>query len=104
MSTPIFRPTQMANQRRSQRIILSVPLRVSGNLPNGRPFLEHAKTLIVSAHGALLQLEEPVQDGQALSIRNIKTGEEMPCQVVDLNLGANAVVEVGIEFLQPNPR
>src|SRR5437879_2981864 len=68
MSTPNIRPTQTANQRRSQRILLSVPLRVSGKRANGTPFVEHTKTLIVSAHGALLQLKEPVQDGQALSI------------------------------------
>ena len=84
--------------------MLSVPLRVSGKLANGTPFVEHTKTLIVSAHGALLQLEEPVQDGQDLNIRNVTTGEEMPCQVVDLNRGANAVIEAGIEFSQPNPR
>ena len=104
MSTSNIRPPQTANQRRSQRIVLSVPLRVSGKLANGTPFVEHTKTLIVSAHGALLQLEEPVQDGQDLNIRNVTTGEEMPCQVVDLNRGANAVIEVGIEFSQPNPR
>lgn len=104
MSTPNIRPTQTANQRRSQRILLSVPLRVSGKRANGTPFVEHTKTLIVSAHGALLQLKEPVQDGQALSIRNVTTGEEIPCKVVDLNPGANAVAEVGIEFSQRNPR
>ena len=104
MSTQNIRPTQTANQRRSQRILLSVPLRVSGKRANGTPFVEHTKTLIVSAHGALLQLKEPVQDGQALSIRNVTTGEEIPCKVVDLNPGANAVAEVGIEFWQPNPR
>ena len=104
MSTPNIRPTQAANQRRSQRILLSVPLRVSGKRANGTQFLEHAKTLIVNAHGALLQLQEPVGEGQILNIRNVITGEEASCKVVDLNPGTSGVAEVGLEFAQPNPR
>ena len=104
MSTPNIRPTQAANQRRSQRILLAIPVRVSGKRANGSSFVEHAKTLIVNAHGALLQLEEPVREGQALSVRNVITGEETPCKVVDLSPGTNGVGEVGVEFAQPNPR
>jgi hypothetical protein len=102
MSTPNIRSTQAANQRRSQRILLSVPLRVSGKRTNGTPFVEHAKTLIVNAHGALLQLQEPVWEGQMLSVRNVTTGEEIPCKVVDLSPVANGVSEIGVEFAQPN--
>jgi hypothetical protein len=104
MSTPNIRPTQAANQRRSQRILLAVPLRVSGKRTNGTSFVEHAKTLIVNAHGALLQLQEPVREGQALNIRNVVTGEEAPCKVVDLSPGTNGMSEIGVEFAQSNPR
>jgi hypothetical protein len=104
MSTPEIRPTQVTNQRRSQRVLLAVPLRVSGQGTNGAPFVEHTKTLIVNAHGALLQLQEPVQEGQTVSVRNVTTGEEMPCKVVDLSPGAKGVSEIGVEFAQPSPR
>ena len=104
MSTPNIRPTQMANQRRSQRILLSVLLRVSGKRANGAPFVEHTKTLIVNAHGTLMQLQEPVRDGQSLSIRNVITGEEALCTVVDLSPGADGLAEIALEFAQPNPR
>jgi PilZ domain len=104
MSTPNIRPTQVANQRRSQRVLLAVPLRVSGKRTNGAPFVEHTKTLIVNAHGALLQLQEPVREGETLSVRNVTTGEEMPCKVVDLSPGANGFSEIGVEFEQPSPR
>src|SRR5258708_12120901 len=103
MSTPNIRPTQVANQRRSQRILLSVPLRVSGKRVNGTVFVEHTKTLIVNAHGALLQLQEPVREGQKLSVRHVTTGEEIPCTVVDLSPGANGVAEIGVQFAQANP-
>jgi hypothetical protein len=104
MSTPNIRPTQVANQRRSQRVLLSVPLRVSGKQLNGGPFVEHTKTLIVNAHGALLPLQEPVSEGQALNIKNVVTGEEVACKVVDSNPGGNGLAEIGVEFVQANPR
>ena len=104
MSTPNTRPTLTANQRRSQRILLSVPLRVSGKRPNGTAFVEHTKTLIVSAHGALLQLQEHVLQDQPLNVRNAVTGEEVVCKVVDLNPGGSGLAEIGVEFEQANPR
>lgn len=104
MSTPNHRPTLTANQRRSQRILLSVPLRVSGKRPNGTAFVEHTKTLIVSAHGALLQLEESVLQDQSLNVRNVVTGEEVVCKVVDLNPGGSGLAEIGVEFAEANPR
>lgn len=104
MSTPNIRPGALANQRRSQRILLAVPLRVSGKRANGAAFVEHVSTLIVNAHGALIPLREAVRDGQPLNLRNMTTGEEVHCTVVDLNPGANGVPEVGVEFMEPNPR
>ena len=104
MSTPNIRPTQTANQRRSQRVLLSVPLRVSGKRLNGAPFVEHTQTLIVNAHGALFPLQEPVREGQGLNVKNVVTGEEVACKVVDLNPGGNGLAEIGVEFAQPNPR
>src|SRR5258708_12059433 len=103
MSTPNTRPTLTANQRRSQRILLSVPLRVSGKRPNGTAFVEHTKTLIVSAHGALLQLQEYVLQDQPLNVRNVVTGEEGVCKVVDLNPGVTGLPQIGVEFVQSNP-
>jgi hypothetical protein len=44
-------PVTFANQRRSQRILLAVPLLVSGRHADGTVFVEHAFTLIVNASG-----------------------------------------------------
>ncbi len=104
MSTPNVRPGTVANQRRSQRILLSVPLRVTGKRMNGSSFTEHTNTLIVNAHGALIQLREAVHNGQALSLKNMGTGEEAHCTVMDVNEGPNGVPEVGVEFDEANPQ
>jgi hypothetical protein len=104
MSTPNhLRPTAVANQRRSQRILLSVRLRVSGKHVDETSFTEHT-TLIVNAHGALIQLREAVKVGQPLSLNNVATGEEARCTVIDVNEGSNGVLEVGVEFSDACPR
>ena len=68
------RPTVYANQRRSQRIMLAVPVVVSGRRANNAPFAERTSTLIVNAHGALIQLQESVLRGRSLRMRNVATG------------------------------
>ncbi len=104
MSTPIIRSSMFANQRRSQRILLAVPLRVSGKRANGTSIEEHTSTLIVNAHGALIAMQEPVLEGQMLMVKNVTTGEELVCAVADVNIGANGEPEIGLEFVEPNPR
>jgi len=104
MSSQNLRPNAPANQRRTQRILLSVALRVSGKQMDGSPFVEHTHTLIVNADGALLQLRQAVHLNQPLYLRNVSTGEEEQCTVVDMNDGASGVPEVGVEFAKPNSR
>ena len=104
MSTPNLRPSPSASQRRSQRILLSVRIQVSGKRATGESFSENATTLVVNAHGALLLLHEIVSESQLLHVQNISTGESVACRVVDINSGANGSSEVGVEFSQPAPR
>lgn len=96
-------PRPSGQQRRSQRILLSVSVVVSGQQANGSPFLEHTKTLVVNAHGALIQLREPVLAGQQLRIKHLATNEEMACTVADIARGSGEAPEVGIAFTKPSP-
>jgi hypothetical protein len=61
VGTPNIRHVSLAQQRRSQRVLLSVPLLVSGVHENRTTFSERATTTVVNAHGALLRLRERVQ-------------------------------------------
>jgi hypothetical protein len=99
VSTSSLRP----QQRRSQRILLSVSILVSGQQANGSPFSERTKTQVVNAHGALIQLREPVLVGQQLRIKHLATNEEVACTVADLSRGSGDVPEVGIAFTKPSP-
>ncbi|HWO33338.1 MAG TPA: hypothetical protein VNO32_31455 [Candidatus Acidoferrum sp.] len=103
MNTPNVRPGSSASQRRSQRMMLSVPLQVSGKNENGPVFDEYTSTLIVNAHGGLVLLKQAVSKGHILTLKNLKSGDEAACTVIDINSGANEVQEVGFEFVQANP-
>jgi hypothetical protein len=87
-----------ANQRRSQRILLAVPLLVSGQHADGTAFVEHASTLIVNASGGLIALKEIVSVAQALSLKNATTDKEISCAVVNVERRGSGLNGVGIEF------
>src|ERR1700675_4696633 len=87
-----------ANQRRSQRILLAVPLSASGRRADETAFIERASTLIVSASGELVALKETVLVPQILSLKNENTNGEISCAVVNFDRQANGLQEVGIEF------
>ncbi len=99
-----LRSTSYMNQRRSQRIVLAVPLEVSGIRPNGNRFTENSRTLIVNAHGGLIQLREAVNREQILTIRNLQTLEDLRCLVVHINQGQDGMNEVGVEFVDGSAR
>lgn len=98
MTTSDFHPVPHVHQRRSQRVMLSVSIMVSGRRPNGSPFLERTKTLVVNAHGGLIQLREPVNKGQKLRITNLSTNEEVSCTVASIDHGSADAPEVGVGF------
>jgi len=89
---------------RSRRILLTVPILVCGKYPSEDPFSERTHTVVVNAHGALIQLCERVFAGKKLRLKNLTTNEEINCEVIDINLGNSTKPEVGVEFSEPYPR
>ena len=92
-----------ASRRRSQRVLLQVPVLVQGVIGNGGAFEEETETLAVNAHGALLLLAQRVTAGQKLALKHRKTQEEMECSVVWLGPVKGGKYEVGIEFTHSKP-
>ncbi len=99
MSTTPIRLHKYMQQRRSQRVMLSVKIVVSGNRLDRQRFSEETRTSVV-----LILLVEKVTLGQLLTIRNAKSGEEIRGKVVDVGPEHADKFEVGIEFLEPSPR
>ena len=93
----------MSNRRRSQRVLLRIPISVIAQTPNKTFAREETHTLVVSAHGALIHLELKVRIGQVIIIKNPETGEEQSCRVSYLSPLSEGKSEIGIEFVKPSP-
>jgi len=93
----------MSNRRRSQRVLLRMPIAVIASGPDKKMLRENTHTLVVNAHGALINLDLPVRVGQVVILQNPETGEEQSCRVVRINPVRDRKTEVGIEFLKPAP-
>jgi hypothetical protein len=91
------------NKRRSQRLVLSVPIVAYRSQKLGLPFSEGTRTLVVSAHGALISLAAKVEADQGLVLKHALSGEEQECRVVFTQKKRMGPTEVGIEFRQPAP-
>ncbi len=89
--------------RRSQRLLLDVPLIVRGETPELQPFQEETFTIVVSAHGALLVLATKVAPGQKLLLMNPQTWDEREGRVAYSGSPYGGLAHVAIEFTRPAP-
>jgi hypothetical protein len=92
-----------ANRRRSQRVLMTIPVRVSGKTGATLPFNEDAHTRAISAHGALILLSTPVHRGQRLTLSNVQTKAALECVVAHIDRRQKNQPQVGVEFMLPNP-
>jgi hypothetical protein len=76
---------------------------VYGATESGNPFNEITQTLIINANGGLIELATPVAKGQRLFIANMKTGDEIACDVATLGSHVGGKAQVGIRFAEPSP-
>jgi len=91
-----------ANRRRSQRVILNVPITISGDGTSGN-FSEQTKTMVVNAHGALIMLSAKVSQGQTLELKSPTNPESQSCKVVYIGPTVQGQTQVGVEFSKPAP-
>lgn len=104
MSAPSGHFVTNGKQRRSQRILISAPVRVSGKNSAGAVFEEYTSTIVVNSHGALILLKEKVLIGQAVTIQHIASQEEIACIVKGKNPEPDGLPEIAVEFQKPSPR
>ena len=93
-----------ADARRTQRILLQVPILVRAQFPGDEPITEETKTLEVNAHGALIALSMKVRPGQNLFLKNWATAKEQECRVVHVREKPIGKNDVGVAFPFPMPK
>ncbi len=89
--------------RRSQRLVLSIPVVAYRSQKPGLLFSEGTRTLAVSAHGASISLTAKVAADQNIVLKHALTGEEQECRVISTQTSLTGPAEVGLEFLHPAP-
>jgi hypothetical protein len=92
-----------ANRRRSQRVLMTIPVRVSGQTAVGLHFEEETQTRAISAHGALILVSTQVYRGQRLTLSNVQTKGALECVVAHIARHQSDHPHVGVEFMLPNP-
>ena len=104
MTSPSSNHASIPNRRRSQRVLLRLPVLIIARGADNQHVSENAFTTNVSAHGALLLLTMRVALNQKILIRNPDTLEEQFVRVVHVTPAAEGKSEVGVEFLRPAPK
>jgi len=90
-------------RRRNVRVMLTVPLRVSGKTEIGEKFSVRAMSHTVSLHGASVELEQSVVLGEILQLENEITREKVEGKVVSIRRGRDGKRFVAIEFTEREP-
>jgi PilZ domain len=96
-------PTSAGPRRRSQRVLMQVPVRIRGNDAQGKTFQEETATLAISAHGALILMEGRVTSGGKVFMQHNGTKQEQECHVVFLGPVRSGKAEIGLEFSESCP-
>jgi len=92
-----------ANRRRSQRVLMTIPARVSGQNVLRSPFEEETHTRAISAHGALILISAQLYRGQRLTLSNVQAKAALECVVAHIDRHQSDHPQVGVEFMLPNP-
>lgn len=100
---PSSTPAHPNLRRRSQRVLMQVPVCVRGNDALGQGFAEETETLAINAHGALIPMTARVTSGSKVLIQHKRTQEEQECHVAFLGPVRNGRAEIGLEFSGPRP-
>src|SRR5208282_2099797 len=92
-----------AGQRRSERVLIDVPVEIGGESADHCVFREETFTVTVSAHGALVMLATKVAPGQRLTVMNTASREEREGRVAYMGPIHAGLAQVAVEFIRPAP-
>jgi PilZ domain len=90
------------DRRRSQRVLIGVPVSLIG-MGKDQQFEEATETVVISERGCLVKLAKPLDRGASVRLTNPKTSQEALCKVVYIGQHAGGKTEIGLEFAQEHP-
>jgi hypothetical protein len=93
-----------ASNRRSQRVLLQVPVVIRAETPEGKRVQAQGFTSAVNAHGGLLESPLKVMVNQRITIVNPHTGNEVGGRTVRVERASSELFSVAFEFDRPSPQ
>ena len=90
-------------RRRSQRVLLQVPVLLWTEGAKGDLQVQ-AFTLVVNAHGGLLEAPLRLVANQKITLVNPSTGKRAECRVVRSDGQRDAIYTIAFEFDHPDPK
>jgi hypothetical protein len=94
-------PAAGQNKRRTERVLLRIPIEISGEDSGGKAFQEKTFTLIINRHGARVALRAHVRPGTLVTVKNLQSTLSARFRIVGpsgRSLGEGP--EWGVECLQ----
>jgi hypothetical protein len=95
--------TAFATSRRSRRVFHKARLKAHGRSHDGKKFREVCETVVVNAHGGLLNFSNEIDNGEMIVLENPVTDEQLECRVVFVGEMGDRGQRIGVEFLTPAP-
>jgi hypothetical protein len=92
------------NQRRSERVLLQMPLVVDVEIEPGKSLHLDAFSLVANAHGGLLEMSLKVSKGQKLLLSIPSAGLQESATVVAVRGTEDGGYAVSFEFNNPAPQ
>jgi len=93
-------PEQL-NRRRSERVVLRIPVMVLAENEQRQQIRVQAETQVVNAHGGLMCMREHLHVGQSFLLNNPLNLMEMSCRVVRIDEDGLEFYKVAFEFDRP---
>ena len=88
-------------RRRSQRVMLRLPILVKAAMLEGTAKRARGFTLVVNAHGGLLESSLEVADNEKITLVIPYSGREVGCRVVRSERTSSGLVRFAFEFGEP---
>jgi hypothetical protein len=87
--------------RRSKRVNLRMPVKISGTWPDNQTFTEETQVLTVSKYGAKIRSQQPLKVGMQVKVQPVGRRESAIFRVVWIGrVGSPREGEIGIEYIR----
>jgi hypothetical protein len=88
-------------RRRSERVALEIPIKLTARMPDGRRVCIEVKTQVVNAHGGLIDMGMEMEPGQRIILNNNRSPELVTATILRIEKSELGRFSAAFEFEFP---